>query len=246
MKVRLLSDLHMEGQKFFYEYAGEDVLLLAGDIYTRNRHDMLLDQIPQYVKVVMVAGNHEYYNTDMVYVKAYLKELEGQYNFHFLDNEALVIGDLNIFGGTMFTDFQLDGLTEAWFARKRAQDGIADFFYMKRNEIPWTTADHEAEHTLFCKELAAWLRATEGQKRLVMTHFMPHPKCTNIRFAGSILNPYFAADMTPFMGWEGTWVHGHGHDPVDFMEGETRVLCNPKGYGTENMYGFINQLVFEV
>lgn len=31
-KVRLLSDLHMEGYTFQYKYIGEDILILAGDI----------------------------------------------------------------------------------------------------------------------------------------------------------------------------------------------------------------------
>jgi hypothetical protein len=27
-----------------------------------------------------------------------------------------------------------------------------------------------------------------------------------------------------------TWVHGHMHDAVDYMIGETRILSNPRGY----------------
>jgi hypothetical protein len=26
------------------------------------------------------------------------------------------------------------------------------------------------------------------------------------------------------------WVHGHMHDPFDYTLGETRVICNPRGY----------------
>jgi hypothetical protein len=26
------------------------------------------------------------------------------------------------------------------------------------------------------------------------------------------------------------WTHGHMHDPSDYMIGETRVVCNPRGY----------------
>jgi len=26
------------------------------------------------------------------------------------------------------------------------------------------------------------------------------------------------------------WVHGHTHDPYDYVIGETRVVCNPRGY----------------
>jgi predicted phosphodiesterase len=29
-------------------------------------------------------------------------------------------------------------------------------------------------------------------------------------------------------------VHGHTHDPCDYMIGETRVICNPRGYPAEH------------
>jgi hypothetical protein len=32
------------------------------------------------------------------------------------------------------------------------------------------------------------------------------------------------------------WTHGHTHHPFDYVIGETRVVCNPRGYHQE--YGF--------
>jgi hypothetical protein len=29
-------------------------------------------------------------------------------------------------------------------------------------------------------------------------------------------------------------MHGHTHDSADYRVGETRVVCNPRGYGLEN------------
>ena len=26
------------------------------------------------------------------------------------------------------------------------------------------------------------------------------------------------------------WTHGHTHEPFDYMIGETRIFCNPRGY----------------
>jgi len=43
------------------------------------------------------------------------------------------------------------------------------------------------------------------------------------------------------------WVHGHMHDPVDYMIGETRVLANPRGYiPWELGNGFDPNFTFEV
>lgn len=67
-KLRILSDLHLEFGPLDITPAGEDVLILAGDIGVYNdgavwardyarRHD---------VPVVMIAGNHEYYRKGML------------------------------------------------------------------------------------------------------------------------------------------------------------------------------------
>jgi 2',3'-cyclic-nucleotide 2'-phosphodiesterase (5'-nucleotidase family) len=43
------------------------------------------------------------------------------------------------------------------------------------------------------------------------------------------------------------WVHGHVHDPVDYMVGDTRVMCNPRGYlPYEGDNGFDPNFTFEV
>jgi calcineurin-like phosphoesterase family protein len=30
------------------------------------------------------------------------------------------------------------------------------------------------------------------------------------------------------------WIHGHTHDRFDYMIGETRVICYPRGYSGEH------------
>ena len=251
MKIKLLSDLHLEGAAFKYEYSGEDVLVLAGDIHTKYRHEQFLDQIPETLPVLFVAGNHEYYGSEFNLVNDFLKVIEVDYpNFHFLNNTGITIGDVEFFGGTMFTDFSLDGLTERWFALQAAKEGIADFHWIDKTVDGmvrrWSTSDHCNEHELFVYELAAWIRATEGRKRVVISHFQPHTACVGERFRGSVLNPYFTVDMTAWMGWPGLWLHGHGHESRDFYEGDTRVVCNPRGYGLENKNGFDPNLLLEI
>jgi len=87
LRIRLLSDLHCEGYPYYYEYAGEDIVVLAGDIHTQNRHGFVLDQIPINVKVLLVAGNHEYYGGIFEDVNDKLKALENTYhNLTFLNN----------------------------------------------------------------------------------------------------------------------------------------------------------------
>jgi predicted phosphodiesterase len=267
MKFKLLSDLHMELNRFKHEHHGEDVVLLAGDIHTKNRHHELLNQIPEHVRVIMIAGNHSYYHGNFQEVNKFFENLHkpvfeynptyvradnGYPNFTFLNNEAMVIDDIHIYGGTMFTDFELYGIHEQWFTEHDANRGIADFHHIevfdanKYEHRQWTIQDHKDEHKKFVRGLEAWLKETEGQKRIVLTHFMPTPRAIPERFRNSNLNPYFCANMERFMGWEGVWAFGHTHDSFDEMFGDTRVVCNPHGYRTENIDGFKPDFIFEV
>jgi hypothetical protein len=238
MKIKLLSDLHMEGFQFQYEYHGEDAIVLAGDIHTRNRHHLLLDQINPDIPVYFVAGNHEYYHQEFRATQEYFIALEGEYNFTWLNNQATSFDDIAIFGSTMFTNFNLYGETERWFTVHAAQSCIADFYQIETNNggfnRRWNPVDHENEFNKFVDAFVLWLRATEGKKRIVITHFMPTEQLTHKRFKASQLNPYFTQNMEQYMGWEGYWFCGHGHDSKDIMVGDTRIVMNPKGYGNEN------------
>lgn len=253
IKLRLLSDLHIEGYKYFYEWAGEDILILAGDIHTKNRLHELLITIPFNVRVLFVAGNHEYYDGVFDDVNEYLKGLEKDFtNFRFLNNESIEIDGINFFGGTMWTRFMLFGFNELWFVKKQARQRINDYFLIrKRDDLEgrirgWEIEDHVSEHEKFYRETKLWLQHTEGKKRVMISHFAPHPVTIQPQYAGQMVNAYFTEDMSDLMGWDGLWLYGHTHGSFDGMVGDTRIISNPKGYGLENKNGFQNELIIEI
>jgi predicted phosphodiesterase len=249
MKIRLLSDLHLEGYPYYYEYAGEDVVVLAGDIHTQGRHEFILDQIPTAVQILFVPGNHEYYGAVFETANEYFKDLETKYsNFKFLNNESISIRDVDFFGGTMFTNWELD--FDAWTAKQRAKDGIADFEWISKIgrdgiERRWNTDDHLQEHLAFTEKLVQW-KNKPAEKRVVISHFVPHKEGSDPKFKGSSLNPYFLCDMTKYMENVNLWLYGHTHSSKDMMEGNCRLVCNPRGYGAENKDGWIKDLVVEI
>jgi predicted phosphodiesterase len=237
MKVKILSDLHVEFHKFDYEYGGEDLVVLAGDIATHNRHECLLDKIK--VPTVFVLGNHELYFGSMEGCAYYFTEQEEtRDNFYWLHNTWKVIDNVAIFGGMMCTDFSYDN--NLGLGKSVAQDFINDFHFS------WTTLDHLEEFELFKNRLECFLRATEGMKRIVISHFMPHPAAIGPQYKGSALNSYFCRDMREYMGWEGLWIYGHTHTGSDFMEGDTRVISNPRGYPGERREPYNSQLIVEI
>ena len=47
------------------------------------------------------------------------------------------------------------------------------------------------------------------------------------------MNGAYHSDLTEFIMDRPEiklWVHGHMHDDFDYMIGDTRVVCNPRGY----------------
>lgn len=241
----------MEGYKYCYVPCGEDVVVLAGDIHTKCRHLELLEQIPDKTQIVFVPGNHEYYNMEFHTVNGFFRELESKRsNFHFLLNESRTINDVEFYGGTMYTDFFLYGQGEHWATIEEAGKWINDFRVTLIEDEGkwrrWSVTDHTDEHEKFVRGLQHWIRETEGKKRVVVSHFVPHPKAIHPRWGRSALNGYFTSDMDRHMGWEGLWLYGHTHDSGDFMVGDTRCVGNPRGYGDENRYGFEEEKVLEV
>lgn len=249
MRIRLLSDLHMEGYKHYYEYAGEDLVVLAGDIHTQNRHRFLLDQIPPNIKVLFVCGNHEYYGATFEYVNEFFYNLQAEYsNFIFLENENIIINGVDFYGGTMFSNWEL--YNDSVIAKQRAKQGIADFSWIDKldkdgQKRRWNVEDHYQEHLKFKEGLKTWLEKSTAQKKVVISHFVPSPKCIHPMWEGSSLNPYFTSNMEEFMGWDGLWLFGHTHNDHDIMIGNTRLVCNPKGYGQENET-FSKKLILEI
>ena len=242
----------MEGYRYEYVHAGEDVVVLAGDIHTRGRHEEIIDQIPETTQIVMVAGNHEYYHSEFHTINSYLKNLESELsNFRFLNNDSITINGIHFYGGTMYSDLKLNGEVGFLATKADTQKYIADFRVTTIEGEDgkwrgWSVDDHLKEHTKFCDGLQFWLKETEGQKRVVISHFVPHRQAIHPRWGVSALNGYFTCDMDRYMGWEGKWLFGHTHDSSNFMVGDTHCICNPRGYGSENSGGFVDNMIIDI
>jgi Icc-related predicted phosphoesterase len=81
---------------------------------------------------------------------------------------------------------------------------------------------------------------------VIVTHHLPHPRSISGRFKSDLLNAAYASDLTDIIetGRPALWLHGHTHDSCDYRVGNTRIICNPRGYEDENN-GFKPGLVIE-
>jgi DNA repair exonuclease SbcCD nuclease subunit len=72
------------------------------------------------------------------------------------------------------------------------------------------------------------------KKMIVVGHHAPSKLSTHPRYADEVVtNGAYSSDLSNFIldrpGIK-LWTHGHTHEDFDYMIGDCRVVCNPRGY----------------
>src|ERR1700750_925935 len=104
MKIGILSDLHLSGDPLQLQQWPWDVLVLAGDLGRPERAMTWARQAP--CPTVLVAGNHEYYGSDLSTTVATLKALALGSNVTVLEKESVRIGGIRFLGCTLWSDYR--------------------------------------------------------------------------------------------------------------------------------------------
>ena len=247
MKVRVLSDLHLEyDEPDTVPHAQADLVVLAGDIHNHGLGLRWAAQTfdPQ-VPVIYVPGNHEYYDGELGALEAAMRDAAAALdNVHFLNNAAYVdpAGRFRVLGTTLWADFALFGADEAArdAAIEAAKRVMLDFRGLIQVSWPaspeavardFTPADSLALHA----HARAWLEAELARpfagKTIVVTHHAPHRLSLAARYADDRVSAGFVSDLGAMVGAPAAlWVHGHTHTCFDYTINGTRVVCNPRGY----------------
>jgi hypothetical protein len=143
---------------------------------------------------------------------------------------------LRFLGTTLWSNFRLYGTPSLYIAAMReAQQVMNDFRRIRvsaASERVFSPADAGG---LFRRE-SAWLaqmisRPFDGPT-VVVTHHAPSRSSIHPRFDGALLNASYVSDAQYLLdaGRVDLWIHGHTHDSFDYQLGDTRVVCNPRGY----------------
>lgn len=253
MRIQLLSDLHLSVRPMAVPHTDADVVVVAGDL---GRPAAAIEWARQFEQpTLFVAGNHEFYGSDLETTIAQLRERARPTRVHVLECDERRLGGVRFLGCTLWSDYRLvadpvqreQGLAQAValvrdFSRIAVAPGRPELF---------TPAVSEA---LFDRSVA-WLDAKFGAAHdgptVVVTHFAPARGSIHPRFAGSALNACFVSDLeAKIVRWQpALWLHGHVHDSFDYRVGATRVVANPRGYapgGVVENARFDASLVIEV
>lgn len=179
--------------------------------------------------------------------------------FKFLENSCYYDKNENILfiGATLWTDFNLD--KKQPISMSAAELYMNDYQfkcikilkakeYERNNKIAAKNRWNDGVRRLqpidtlkFFKKSIKYLQKTinnykqkyDVKKIVIITHHAPCSLSIASKYKGNISNNYYVSDLSNFILDNPEiklWVHGHLHNSSDYMIGDCRVICNPRGY----------------
>ena len=235
-------------------------------------HEFFGNCIREFPHVIYVVGNHEHYHGDFKYTISDLKKRLGYLkNLHILDKETFELDNVLFVGGTLWTDMNKeDPLTLHGIARM-----MNDFRCVENSNrvVNYKTFDDpnnpekptfKTRPARFCpedavedhKKMLDYIRIVyenmpvEKQMVVVGHHTPSFFSCAEHYKDDTLMNGGYHSDLSEFILDRPRiklWTHGHTHELFDYMMGETRIVCNPRGYiGYEQIADNFDLKVMEV
>jgi hypothetical protein len=158
------------------------------------------------------------------------------------------VGDVVFLGCTLWTDFELFGNPKV--AGYHATQTMTDYkkirvspSYRKLRSI-----DTAGIHYRSRAWLADQLETHRGARVVVVTHHAPSKRSLPEHFGEDLLSAAYVSHLDGFVERSGArlWVHGHVHTSRDYVIGDTRVVCNPRGYPDEYNPDFAADFIAKV
>jgi Icc-related predicted phosphoesterase len=217
----------------------------------------------QFPHVIYIMGNHEFYHGKFYSAIDYMRDECAKYpNFHMLEQDTVIIQDRNketgevsdvvFVGGTLWTDMnRRDPLT------MHAIEGMMNDFRIirndKRNYAAMSALDVAIRHDKTLAYIKLIVQEHKDKKCVVVGHHSPSFQSVHAMYKHeTLMNGGYHSDLSEFILDHPQivlWTHGHTHYPFDYMIGETRIVCNPRGYendGYSEDTGWNPNIVLEV
>lgn len=253
MLFRVMSDIHNEfcreenGLDYRIPALAEDkgsILVLAGDIGLLSKKQtwfgFLSQCSEQFKNVFIVEGNHEWYHGNIE--KHSWQNAVAEYGFYNVHTGHLILEEekIAVIGTTLWTDF-FGGNPIAMFD---VSQGLQDYRLIKvgadyrRLQPEYILALHHKQKKRLFENTDRY--ADLGYTVIVATHHHPSLQGIVPFYSNNPLNAAFVSDLDKEVLSHKIdyWICGHCHNAMEYSIGETRVICNPKGYAHENDNGF--------
>ncbi|MNQ52161.1 3',5'-cyclic adenosine monophosphate phosphodiesterase CpdA [compost metagenome] len=253
MRIALLSDMHLSVNAIPFPEVDADIVVLAGDI---SRPAAAIDWAKACpAPIVYVAGNHEFYGSDLISTYEQLHRLSQGTQIHVLERSEYVHDGVRFLGCTLWSDYRLyEDAHERAHGIDLATALVRDFSRI-RISPDFEDLFSPAVSQLVFLQTVAWLEDCFARDSttptVVISHFAPTRSSISPMFASSPINSSFVSDLEErIRKWQpALWLHGHTHGSFDYRVGDTRVVCNARGYAKEGVNenpGFDGALVIEL
>ena len=158
------------------------------------------------------------------------------FNVHFLENDTFTLGNITIAGCTLWTNMYKHDP----FVQMNARAFMNDYNLIRVDTAknvqyyklsPTDTLKRHDQSLEFLKKTANNMPV--NGKMVVVTHHAPSMLSRDPRYMDDILTGCYVSDLSEFILDNPViklWCHGHTHTNFDYAIGETRVVCNPRGY----------------
>jgi len=236
--IMIATDLHDHPETSYGMYSNVNLEGLGRRQRTALRfRDFLKRCSFQFPHVIYVAGNHEFYNGKWTQSLKVLADECAKYpNVYFLEAGSKKIDDVTFIGGTLWTDMNKgDPLT-----LHAVRDMMNDFRVIKKDLEGYTNLkphDTVMRHKHMLGYIKTVVAERPDEKFVVVGHHSPSFQSVHEGYKGeTLMNGAYHSDLSEFIldrPQIKLWTHGHTHHPFDYMIGETRVVCNPRGYESD-------------
>lgn len=237
MKVVLLSDLHSDvrGGRPVKIVEKGDILILAGDIgdpFSKTYHIQLEQSIGKFRWVIVIAGNHEYWNTGVPPLRTIDQTIEririvcGSLSsevtkFVMMEKDEIEIEGVVFIGCTLWTNVD----------ESDAQH-MNDMKYID----DWSIERCHIEHRKSVEWLTQQIDKHDSKTTVVITHHLPSFDLLFVPTKPTVvkqLKTAYASDLDKLVKRANFWFCGHQHVFRDLLVGNCRCIINPIGTRAE-------------
>lgn len=221
MKIGIMSDLHMEFDVTAFGPTEQFDFEKEDDVFYIVAGDIdsnpyLREQFLQKVDF-HVLGNHDYYG--------------------------------NMFGSSRM-EVEKDGIKIAgatlWTEMKNPMDWV--LYYQGLNDSRYIDNLNEFDYVNTHKDDLDFLINSGAD--VIVSHHSPSLKSIADKYQYNTYNGAYHSDYEELIQMmvdpPKLWIHGHTHEEFDYMIGETRIICHPRGYPHEDTYFGYKPKIVEV
>lgn len=221
----LVSDLHLDMRPRASRLLSDidpmsNTLVIAGDLCEARslKAEWLHILSKKYKNIIYTPGNHEFYGSNFENTIRTLADAMRQ-NWYLLYNSSIYVEGIMWAGTTLWFPNQNDNVFY--------EHAMTDFSLIGGYRS-WVYREHSKAKTFLAKACGCdvWV-----------LHHLPFWRSVHPKYTNSGLNRFFVGDISRELEANNTLpkviVHGHTHEPCDYIAGDVRVVCNPFGYPNE-------------